>query len=636
MNKRLIIILILLGINIATFSQAKEERYNKEYNEAIALARRNDFNAAIRILKKINTKHPNKQDILFSLANCYMDSGNAPDSAITYYEKTLSLLSQDDYNTLFSAELHMSLAKSYQLVHKPERALDIYQKLESRITSPNAELSHELELEKGYCNNAIEFMQNPVKLELRNLQTPINSKYNDHSPLLSADESILIFTSRRPNNELIMDDGQYPERIYVSNFKNGKWSKPVSIKTLFKSSGHEAGVHLSSDGRYLFIYRVDIQGMNIYRSEYDGETWSKAERMPAPISSKYDETHLSLSPDGTTAYFTSNRPGGHGGFDIYRSRQLPDGTWGVPQNLGPEINSPEDEESPMIHPDGKTLYFSSRGHKSMGGFDVFYSKERIDSTWTEAVNLGYPINSGDDDLFFVPTAVKNRAYYASSRFNPKIGGIDIFEIEYEEPEEARLAVISGFIECETPIDNVSITVMNSEETLMGIYKPHPVTGKYIMILESNKSYTLKFKGEGIEDYEQDIFVDYDMAYSKKGKLMALSTTTLKTDEEYAQKLLAEKESKNISEDDGIPYYTVQIISSRSKVTTNAAWKNLDKEQVKEYIYTDGWYVYSYGSYKGYKAAVKAKQDIIKKTRYHDSFVRDPKQYEKYTKSTSDK
>ena len=631
MKKICLLFLLLAFCAKPNFAQDREERYKKEYTTALLLAKRNDFNGAIKILKRLHRQDPENQDVLFNLGNSYLNTSDGPDSAVIYFEKALQLLPLENYNSVYGAELHMALGKAYQLTRNPDKALATYHKLETAIPNPNQDLAGELKRETNYCNNAKLLMQKPVKLEVRNPGLPLNSRYDDHSPLISADESTLLFTSRRPSSySEPMDDGQYAERIYFATLENDKWSRPQAIKSLFKTQGHEAGVNLSADGRFLFIYRTDINGINIYMSEFDGETWSNAEKMPEPISSRFDETHISLSADGSTAYFTSNRPGGFGGLDIYRSRQLPDGTWGTPQNLGPTINTPEDEESPMLHPDGKTLYFSSRGHNSMGGFDIFFSKEVADSTWTNAVNIGYPINSADDDLFFVPTAVKNRAYYASSRFEHKIGGIDLYEIEYEEPEDARLAVIKGIISSELPLDDVRISITDSEGQLAGIYKPNPVNGKYILILDTNKEYAMEIEGTGYNKLAMPIKMDNNMAYRKKGEFMPMDPITMSVDKQALAALAAQQatEPQNAIED-GIPYYTVQILSLRKPANAEKAWKGLDQSLLKEYRYRDGWFVYSYGQYKGYKAAVEAKKKIVQETPYNDSFVRNPEQYKKF-------
>ena len=630
MRKIHLLLLLLALLAKPTIAQNKQERFNRDYATAISLIKSNDFDGAVKILKRLYLQKPENTDILYNLGNSYLNTSDGPDSAIIYFEKALQHLPIENYNTLYGIDLHLALGKSYQLTNNPEKALAIYHKLETAVPIPNKDLTQELEREKAYCNNAKQLIQKPVRLEVQNLGTPLNSKYDDHSPLLSADETTLLFTSRRPSyySELL-DDGQYAERIFTSTFKNGKWQRPEAIRSLFKTQGHESGVNLSADGRYLFIYRTDINGTKLYMSEFDGETWSKAERMPEPISSRYDETHISLSPDGTIAYFTSNRPGGFGGLDIYRSRQLPDGSWATPQNLGANINTPEDEESPMLHPDGKTLYFSSRGHNSMGGFDIFTSKETDDSTWTQALNIGYPINSADDDLFFVPTAIQNRAYYASSRFKHKIGRIDLYEINYEEPEEARLAIIKGSILSDYPMDNLRISITDSNNKLSGLYKPNPVTGKYILILNCDETYTMNIEGAGYNPISMPVAVGANQAYRKKGEFMQLNSISM-TKVEIAQTQPTEELHSLIQ--DGIPYYTVQILSLREPANQSKAWKGLDPSLVKEYRYRDGWYVYSYGRFKGFKAAVEAKKEIIRNTPYDDSFVRNPNQYDKFVDS----
>lgn len=642
MKKICIVALLTTLIFTNLNSQNKEERFNKEFNTALSMMTSNNFTGAVKILKKLYKADIDNPKITFNLANCYLNTSDGPDSAVIYFEKALKVMPQSDYNSLYGIELHMALAKSYQFVHNPQKALHLYDQIEKAVTPPNPDLNADLEEERQYCNNAIELMKKPVQLTNTNMGAIINSKNDDHSPLVTADESLFVITSRRPSSTSeLMDDGQYAERIYISKKKNGNWTKPQAVKSLFKKQGHEAAVNISADGRYLYIMRNDMNGVKLYVSEFDGDTWSVAEKMPAPISSRFDETHISFTGDGSTAYFTSNRPGGLGGFDIYRTRLLPDNTWGVPQNLGPSVNSAEDEESPMIHPDGKTLYFSSLGHNTMGGFDIFYSQELNDSTWTEAVNIGYPINSADDDVFFVPSVRPNRAYYSSSRFADKVGGVDIYEVEYEEPEDSRLMVLKGIVDSPLPLDNVRIHVTSDEQKLAGIYKPHPVSGEYVMILDSKHHYTAEYFGAGVEHHKIDLKSDLVSAYKKKHQVVMMDKVELQPDEATLALLNDKKEkkqsdvTKELDESDGIPWYTVQIMSVRTPADLAKSCKGLDVEQIVEYRYRDGWYVYSVGLYKGYKAAVEAKQELIIKTRFKDSFVRNPKQYIKFIEESKE-
>lgn len=617
---------------LSVSAQTHEESYKKGYATAVALARQGDYKQSVTLLKRLYKQDPSDINLLFNLGNGYLNTSDGPDSAVIYLQKALDLMPETDRQSVFGADLNLLLGKSYQLTGQPARALEVYRTYEALLSADASPgLRAELIREQAVCENALESMANPVKLEVRNMGALFNSKNDDHSPLFSADETMMVFTSRRPSSySELMDDGQYAERIYFSKFENGKWTRPVCLKSMFRSPGHEAAVSLSADGLRMFVYRMDMQGGNIYVSEFDGETWGKPELLPEPIQSKYDETHISLNADGSEIFFTSNRPGGLGGLDIYRSRLLPDGAWGVPQNMGPSVNTPEDEETPMIHPDGKTLYFSSKGHQTIGGFDIFYSKELADSSWTPARNLGYPINTADDDLFFVPTATLNRAYYSSAKFKDRTGGLDLYEIEYEEPEENRLSVVIGRIESELPIDPVRITVTDEARNVVGVYKPHPVTGKYVLVLETGRNYEMEILGSQWITGKQLLHVGKDKAYRQQGATYELASIVLEPTPEMRSGIAPDPAAATQPADD-IPAYTVQILCLKHAATMDKDFKGLDQNLVGEHQYSDGWYVYSYGAYKGFKAAVKAKEEVIRITGFDDAFVRDPKQYERFVK-----
>ena len=409
--------------------------------------------------------------------------------------------------------------------------------------------------------------------------------------------------------------------------KSGK--KQKSLQELFGKPGHEAGVGLTAQGTELYIYRNDVDGANLYTSMYDGSNWSEPMKMEKPINSNYEETHATVSPDKQTLYFTSNRPGGMGGLDIYRVRRLPNGEWGKAENMK-AFNTPYDEETPILHPNGKVMYFSSEGHNTMGQYDIFYSIMDNDGEWGPVVNMGYPINTPDDDFFFVPTTTPNIAYYASARYDDNYGGSDIYLIEYEEPEINRLAVIKGCINAtdDAPIENVEITVTRKgENEPVGQYKPHPGTGKYILILEAEAEYDIVFSGVGFESQSQNVNVTRAMTYKNTNQTSNLDDVLmarLATAEIEEPKIVA----TDMDTSDGIPYYTVQILSLKKPVSTYDVFKNLEHDLIDEHKCLDGFYRYSYGTFKGYKAALKGKEKVLKTGLWQDSFVRDTKQYEK--------
>ncbi|MCB0396678.1 MAG: OmpA family protein, partial [Flavobacteriales bacterium] len=237
------------------------------------------------------------------------------------------------------------------------------------------------------------------------------------------------------------------------------------------------------------------------------------------------ESHAVLSADGQMLYFTSNRPGGLGGKDIYRVRMLPNGQWSLAQNLGPTINTEYDEEGPFIHPDGVTLFFSSQGHKSMGGFDVFSSVYNAENnTWSEPENVGYPINTTDDDVFYVTSPDGRRAYYSSANKKGGVGEKDIYLLSLSNTEEKELAVVKGVVMTRygeaPPEGKIILTDLETSE-VVGIYKPNSKTGKFLFILPEGGNYDLSFEAEGFMFHSQNLNLPEGTSYKEINTAISL-------------------------------------------------------------------------------------------------------------------
>ncbi len=282
------------------------------------------------------------------------------------------------------------------------------------------------------CENGMEFLNTPTNYSIVNVGSQLNSDKPDYAPVINEDETIMIFTSRRMDgnlNEDVFDDNFPFEDIFISRKVDGKWSKAENIGEGVNTLYFESNLALSADGKQLYIYRDENQG-DIYMSNMKSDgTWSTPEPISDMINSSYSENSISISPDGDILYFASDRPGGYGGIDIYKCEKDRKGNWTRVSNLGETINTPYDEDGPFIDYDGKTLYFSSRGRKGMGGYDIFKAEYDIETdSWSEPVNLGYPINTPDDDIYFVSTKDGKRGYYASVR-GDGAGYLDIYMVE---------------------------------------------------------------------------------------------------------------------------------------------------------------------------------------------------------------
>jgi len=285
------------------------------------------------------------------------------------------------------------------------------------------------------CRNGKEFVANPGDFSIVNIGREINSEYEDYAPVLNADETEIIFTSRRREdnlNENVFEDNKPFEDIFTSKKTADGWVRAANIGPVVNTPYHNSNLALSKDGNTLFIYNDD-NGGDIYYCERDANReWGQPVPLPGIINSSFNEKSISISTDERTLYFASDRPGGFGGIDIYRATLDSRGQWSDVRNLGPNINTEFDEEGPFIDQDDVTLYFSSKGHKGMGGHDIFKAVfDPQSSEWGEPENLGYPINTPDDDVYFVSSVDGKRAYYSSVK-EDGMGYTDIYMITIPE------------------------------------------------------------------------------------------------------------------------------------------------------------------------------------------------------------
>jgi len=296
------------------------------------------------------------------------------------------------------------------------------------------------------CGVGKELVAHPRKVSIVNLGSRVNSEYDDYAPVLNKDETLLIFTSRRLDRNVSQDvhtDNLPFEDIFFSVKTDSLWNYALNIGEEVNTASHDSNLSLSKDGSKLYIYNSDINNGDIFVSSIDAQgNWGDPVRLPDPINSGANENGVSVSEDGRWMFFSSDRPGGNGEHDLYLSESNGKGGWKHPINLGPVINTPSNEEGPFIGYDGKTLYFSSMGGRGMGGFDIY--KSVYDSTsqsWGIPINLGYPINTPDQDVHFSPTEDGYRAYYATTR-DDGIGSTDIYEIIFIDDKEEILNIPS--------------------------------------------------------------------------------------------------------------------------------------------------------------------------------------------------
>ncbi len=465
-----------------------------------------DFQQAIELYKRILVNDSLNPNINFKLGFCCLNTTYKKKDAITYLQKAQRLYRKQNKVNKDYIETSFYLARAYRVTYEPDSASQVL--LDLKKLSSNKQVIKDIEKELASCEAVKKFTQNPIAITVRNLGENVNSKYSDHSPVISADESVLIFTSRREGGTggKLAQDGQYFEEIYISEKQYGSFDIPKSIGTNINTAGHEATIGLSVDGQELFIYKDEDEG-SIYYSKLVGETWSVPIKLGLTINTKYRETHASLSADGQYLFFTSNRPGSLGGMDIYFSKKLPNGEWGEAKNAGPGVNTEYDEEGPYIHPDGKTLYFSSKGHEGLGGYDIFKSLMTEFKTWNKAENVGYPINTTENDVFYVLSADGKRAYFSSEREEGN-GKTDIYMISIEEAQNTNVTVMTGKgVVCSGALPEASVTITdNGTGEVVSITRINSKTGKFLFVVAKGKSYNILVDVAGKPVFAEDITI----------------------------------------------------------------------------------------------------------------------------------
>ncbi len=283
------------------------------------------------------------------------------------------------------------------------------------------------------CRNGQKIIQQPTQYSIEIVKGDINSPWPDYAPVLNESQDVMLFTSRRlegNTSEDVDEDNFYFEDIFISRKQGDTWSKAENIGPPINTVYHEASISLSSDGNRLYIYK-DSGGGDIYYSDYDGAAWSKPKFLTDKInSSSYSEGSVSETSSPDVIFYTSNRPGGTGGYDIYMCIKDKRGKWYKSKSIGDAINTKFNEDSPFLAHDGKTLYFSSEGHLGYGGFDIFKSVyDSLTETWSKPENLGYPVNTPDDEIYFNASKDGRSGYFASVR-EGGVGFTDIFKIKY--------------------------------------------------------------------------------------------------------------------------------------------------------------------------------------------------------------
>jgi len=428
--------LLVLPCMTQTSGKNDEFKFNADY-----FLMRNEFNKALDIYLHVLESEPENADIMYRIGICYLNSEDEKGKAIQFlYDASKNVAVK--YNTNSFKEFHSPvevyflLGSAYRVNNQLDEAIASYEKYKEFL---NPKDKYNQEVTDQYirnCQFAKELLKKPHNVTFTNLGNVINNKLANFNPVVSGDGKILAFTS----------PGKQGYDIYISSFNDTVWSVPKNISPALGAGKYLKTSSLSYDGNTLLLDMEDPENSDLYLSHFKKGRWSKVEPLPKEINSKWNETNGSFSANGKTLYFTSNRKGGEGDLDIFRSI-LQGEIWSVPQNLGPEVNTPFNEETPFVSADNKELYFSSEGHNGIGGYDVF--KYDLSNAGSEVVNLGYPVNTTENNLFYVPYGDGSTAYYAF-RGPDSYGGRDIYKVTVI-PDAVEVQAVTAAVEPEAPV-----------------------------------------------------------------------------------------------------------------------------------------------------------------------------------------
>lgn len=488
MNK--VIAFFLCCISIAASAQnSPVKKAQESFDDAQQYLRQNIYDEGIKYLDEAVKADPKFTLAYIQLGDVYRRLKDHQLAKEKYQKAILSAPGTID------PRIYFVLAESQLLSGEYAAAKANFQSFQQRYTGNDPDYTAKTKKYLADCDFAIKAMQTPAKYEPVNLGFYINSKDKEYFPTLTADGETLIFT--RVVNE--------NEDFYYATKRNNEWEKAKPLSNVINTPNYNEGAQsISPDGKYLFFTgcnRPDGLGRcDIYVSRKEGKEWGKAVNLGPVINSEYWESQPSISPDGSTLYFTSNRPGGVGGYDIWKSTLTDEGKWTNPVNLGPEINTIYDESTPFMHADGKTLYFSSNGWPGFGNKDIFFSRLQADGKFSVPINLGYPINTFNEEIGLTVSADGKQGLFSANIAGGGFGELDIYS--FQLPDQAKplpVTYVKGVVrdrETKALLEaNVLIIDLKTNTAVFNDYTSSE-TGDFLAVMPLGSAYAFNADADG--------------------------------------------------------------------------------------------------------------------------------------------
>jgi hypothetical protein len=629
-------LLTLVIFSYAASGQSSSEK-KKIFTKAENYFLYEEYKLANELYLQLET--PDNLNIKYKIGTCYLNIIGEKEKSIPYLEESVKDASYDAKTDSYKEkraplDSYFYLAKAYIINKDFDKGLstlltfnDLLQVTREKGAMKNSDY---VDQQIQACKNAIELMKHPVVFSKRQMGSNFSRcPVNDNSAV-SFDGNTMVYTERRGSVNSIL----------CSKKIKGKWQPPIDITSELNAGEDCSSCSLNADGTELFLYKTGNYDGEIYSSNYVDGLWSRIKRLNGNINTKFYESHASISANGKMLYFTSNRDGGEGNLDIYVSEKDESGDWGPARNLGATINTPFNENTPFIIENDSALYFSSEGHNSMGGYDIFKSHKKGDE-WETPYNIGYPINSSDDDLFFQPWNNEMNGYYTITTGYKKR---DIFFLGLGGPDVNILTEINGKLSLSDTVltfdDSFKIHLIEgtSGDTLDVAY-PNKLSGLYSFYAIPGK-YRIVYTGQGyfsqtldttiyLDNLNQPLNLDVtllrDISARRGAPVYArINLSAIPKVEEIDPSILIKNMNVNDINDEKINdsdilYYTVQVMALYNPVDVSY-FKYITDIRVM-YNEQDKFYRYTTGTFQTKEEAYAMKSELIRKGYPDDLFIK---------------